>query len=66
MAWLCVDKDSTEIISPSQPIRDYDRWNCCYENVEGWYDNYGIILTKGTIKKIIGRDLKWEDEPIEI
>lgn len=66
MAWLCVDRDGTEIVSPVQPIRDFDEWNCYRENAEGWYDNYGITLTKGTIKKIIGRDLKWEDEPIEI
>ena len=26
----------------------------------------GIILPKGSIKKLIGRDLTWKDEPIEI
>lgn len=66
MAWLCVDKDGTEIISPFQPIRASYEWDCFFENVAGWYDNYGIELPKGTIKKITGRDLNWEDDPVEI
>lgn len=66
MSWLCVNKDGTEIISLFQPVRDSDEWNCCSENAGGWYDNYGIELPKGTIKKFIGRDLTWEDESVEI
>ena len=26
----------------------------------------GVILPRGTIKKIIGKELTWEDEPIEL
>ena len=29
-------------------------------------DNQSIILLKGSIKKLIGRDLTWEDEPFEL
>lgn len=25
-----------------------------------------VELPKGTIKKLIGRELKWEDEPVEL
>ncbi len=28
--------------------------------------DYTIELPKGTIKKLIGRDMSWEDEPIEL
>lgn len=26
----------------------------------------GVVLPKGTIKKLIGRDLSWNDEPVEL
>lgn len=33
-----------------------------------WVRSYGdsVILPKGSIKKLIGRELKWEDEPVKI
>lgn len=63
MAYLCVDK-SGEYIADNVPVRDFFEW-------EGWEDVYGdsctlILVPKGTIKKLIGRDLTWEDEPVEI
>ena len=66
MAWLCVNKDGTEIISPYMPKRDLEEWDCFSENIAGWDDDYGIELPKGSIKKLIGRELTWEDEPVEI
>ena len=66
MAWLCVNKDGTELISPVMPIRDLEEWNCYSENVAGWHDDYGIKLPKGTIKKLIGKDLTWEDFAVKI
>ena len=27
---------------------------------------FAIVLPKGTIKKLIGRDLDWSDEPVEL
>ena len=62
MAYLCVDK-SGEYIADNVPVRDFrDEWN-------GWEDVYGesctlISLPKGTIKKLIGKEMTWEDEPI--
>jgi len=35
-----------------------------WEIYDGWSQN--IKLPKGTIKKLIGRDLTWEDNYIEI
>ena len=26
----------------------------------------GVIVPKGTIEKIIGRKISWEDEPVEV
>ena len=66
MAWLAVNKDGTELISPVVPIRYSEDWDCCKENAAGWYDNYGIELPKGTIKKIIGRNLTWGDFAVEL
>lgn len=47
---------------------DYDLWGNCVDddgNAVGWV-NISVILSKGTIKKLIGRDLTWEDEPVEL
>ena len=63
MTYLCVDK-SGEYIANNVPVRDFrDEWN-------GWeWDVYGescklIPIPKGTIKKLIGKEMTWEDEPI--
>lgn len=64
MAWVAVDKDGTEAIFDECPRR--------IENSEAWGfvfldDGRNIIeLSKGSIKKLIGRDLTWEDEPVEL
>ena len=62
MAWLAVDKDSTENIYNIEPIRDLqvDRWDIATD------DSWWIELPKGTIKKIIGKTLTWQDVPIKI
>lgn len=43
-----------------KPVRDIDLEHWVNKN-----DSY-IILPKGSIKKLIGRELTWEDEPVEI
>ena len=63
MAYLCADKRG-EYIANDVPARDFrDEWN-------GWEDFYTrctiISIPKGTIKKLIGRELTVEDEPVEI
>lgn len=66
MAWVAVDRCGTETIFEDKPI---------YRNKSGGYwvsydtlhwRKYGIILPKGSIKKLIGRDLSWEDNPVEL
>jgi hypothetical protein len=56
--WLAVDKDGTETISDDYLVRDGDIWN----TISG-YSEY-LILPEGTIEKILGRKLTWEDEAV--
>ena len=56
MAWLAVDKDGSEAIYDAKPIRMHDcRWVASF-----------IGLPSGSIKKLIGRELTWGDEPVEL
>lgn len=62
MVWLAVNQDSTERI-----------FSDCYKPIRGYYTEHlgewvglGVIVPKGTIKKLIGRELTWEDEPVEL
>ena len=67
MAWLAVHKNGEEGIFSHKPTRgkELDFWYD--EQYDGgiFYDTE-IPLQKGSIKKLIGRDLTWEDEPIEL
>ena len=63
MAYLCADKRG-EFIADEYPSRAWDEWR-------GWRDVYGesctlIKIPKGTIEKLIGRELTWEDDPIDL
>ena len=63
MAYLCADKRG-EFIADEHPSR---AWDEC----RGWRDVYGesctlIKIPKGTIEKLIGRELTWEDDPIDL
>lgn len=61
MAWLCVDKDGTEVVFNKKPVRDTGYWKF------STYDyNHYVCLPKGSIKKLIGRELTWNDEPVEL
>lgn len=69
MVWLAVNKNGQEIISPEKPIRYWNEWiykeEMCIEGECGDVQ-YEIYIPKGTIKKLIGYELTWEDEPVEI
>lgn len=66
MAWLAEDGIGIEWIFASKPYRNggLQSWEPPYK------DDYVLIdtieLPKGTIEKIIGRKLTWEDEPVEL
>ena len=54
--YLAVDRDGTETINESCPERVDDVW---------WTVTF-IVLPTGTIRRLIGRDLTWKDEPVEL
>ena len=56
MAWVVVDKIGEELISRTEPFRVGDYW----------IGNSIFHLPKGSIKKLIGRDLSRNDEPVEL
>lgn len=72
MAWLAVNSWGCEEMFHNCPERIENRY--WQDNIVYWEigehttcaDDYSIELPKGTIKKLIGRELKWEDEPVKI
>lgn len=65
MAWLCVDEDGQELICDFKPIRLKDNLGRGYWSRKLDPIFHSIYLKKGTIKKLIGKNLTWEDEPYE-
>ena len=61
MAWVAVNKYNCEYIYEKKPKRCY----CCVWVQTSLLDSV-IKLPKGSIKKLIGRKLTWEDEPVEL
>ncbi len=65
MAWLCTDRDGSEWVFEKHPVRSascYDEWVNEVEN----FGNPAVELPTGSIAKLIGRELTWEDEPVEL
>lgn len=60
MAWVCVNSFGTELIFETEP----------HKAVYSWRDDYGsckcIEIPQGSIKKLIGKELSWCDEPVEL
>ena len=60
MAWLAVDKGGIECIYSAEP----NKYN---ENDPMWQTGGNFIyLPKGSIEKLTGKKLTWNDEPIKI
>lgn len=59
MAWVAVNKNGDEVLFDFEP----ERYNDFF-----WVEDVGddIYLPKGSIKKLIGRELSWKDEPVEL
>lgn len=63
MSWVAVDSNGTEAVYTNKPERfSYD------QDLGAWYDFNGkdVRLPSGSIEKLIGRILTWEDEPVEL
>ena len=56
MAFVATDLDGREHIYPKEPKRERGTW----------YSAGYIELPSGTIKKLTGRDLTFDDDPVEL
>lgn len=76
MAWVVVSKEGKEGIFMYKPyrlssnnsiygLREPEYWSDEDVSEYGNYDTE-ISLPKGSIKKLIGRELTWEDNPVEL
>ena len=66
MAFVACDKDGTEwIFDKKKPTRNSYPEYWLAGRFNGASDYY-IELPKGSIAKLIGRELTWEDEPYEL
>lgn len=63
MAYVAVDKDGMELKFSKRPVRHHN-------GVTPLWTSKGMgtkaILSKGSIAKLIGRTLTWDDEPVEL
>ncbi len=63
MAWVAVDKDGSEWIFECCPRRLVtDQWGTVFLDDP----QMTIELPKGSIKKLIDRDMSWEDNAVEL
>ncbi len=63
MAWLSVDLEGNEFISSIKPEKIYGRIAI---NINKHPFRELIYISKGSIKKLIGRELSWDDSPVEL
>lgn len=49
-----------------QDERLFTNWVFPVESVEGGWEDYAVKLPKGTIKKLTGIEMTWEDNPVEL
>lgn len=59
MAFVAKDKNGSEFIYGKRPCKGIDEWNANPFDV-------GISIPYGSIKKLIGRELSFDDEPVEL
>ena len=50
-------KNGDEYVFDYKPYREDNYWFC---------EICGVELPQGSIKKLIGRDLTWDDDPVEL
>lgn len=66
--WLAVDKNGTEVIyAKKKPERGKDKWgpqSWDFRNDCAFYDF--VEMPMGSIKKLIGREMTWNNEPVEL
>lgn len=64
MAWVVKNKNGSETIYEVKPYKYNDEW---VSRKDGWERPYQYFnIPQGSIKKFIGRELSWDDEPVEL
>ena len=62
MAYVAVDKNEDEWIYDEMPYKNKrdskEVWDCDSDRM--------MYIPRGSIEKLIGRKLAWEDEPVEL
>lgn len=61
MAWLAKDISEDEYIFDIRPYKE----DGCWYNPRGLAGNT-IKLPRGSIEKLIGKEFKWNDNPVEL
>lgn len=64
MAWLAIDRNGRESVFDQKPERYGDVWVLSQRG--GHIRNSFVELPIGSIRKLIGKQITWSDEPIEI
>ena len=64
MAWVAKNQDGSETIYEVKPYKYNDKWVSRKDGLERPYQYFDI--PQGSIKKLIGRDLSFADEPVEL
>lgn len=65
MAWVAVNLNGDEYIFEEKPERFYGQWKPTFCEYQDRVYDY-VELPKACINKLIGRELSWEDEPVEL
>ena len=66
MAWVAVNKNGDEYIYEAMPERCFGwQWVPTFCECQDRIYN-SVKLPKGSIKKLIGRELSFSDEPVEL
>ena len=60
MAWVAVDENGRECIYQFRPKRGINHFIPLYSY------SMSMALPKGSIKKLIDKDLTWKDNPVEL
>lgn len=61
MGYVAVDKDGTEYLYNKKPVREGFFWSDTQFTLEPHK-----LLKDGSIEKLIGHKLTWQDEPVEL